>query len=48
MTMQITPNKDRAFINNLSKNKNIVILKQDKAIAIILNGSKYIKNVFSS
>ena len=39
-----TPYKHQAIINNLSKNKNIVILKQDKGTGIaILNRSKYIE-----
>ena len=39
-----TPYKHQAIINNLSKNKDVVILKQDKSRCIvILNRSKYIE-----
>ena len=39
-----TPYKHRAIINNLFKNKYIVILKQEKGRGIvILNRSKYIE-----
>ena len=42
------PNRHRAIINDLSKNKNIVILKQEKGRGIaILNRSKYIEKCLS-
>ena len=43
-----TPYKHQAIINNLSKNNDVVILKQDKSRGIvILNRSKYIEKYLS-
>ena len=42
-----TPYKHQAILNNLSKNKDVVILKQDKVRGmVILNRSKYIEKCY--
>lgn len=43
-----TPYKHQAILNNLSKNKDVVMLKQDKVREmVILNRSKYIEKCLS-